>query len=807
MGYAGYFLIVMDFIQHAKDRNIPVGPGRGSAAGSLVSYCLGITDVDPMKYGLLFERFLNPERVSMPDIDIDFCYEQRDEIIEYVVEKYGGFKNVTQIITFGSMNARAVIRDVGRVLKIPYGDVDRIAKLIPFGFTLEKALKKVTDLKEFSEKDDQHRKLFEYSLVLEGLSRHASTHAAGVVIAPSDLTNYVPLFRSSQGDVTTQFDMKSVEAIGLLKMDFLGLRTLTVIDHTIHALNAVDKDIDFHSLPLDDTDTYRIFADGNTIGIFQFESSGMREYLKKLHPESIEDLTAMNALYRPGPMDFIDDFIDRKHGRTKVEYLHPELKSILEETHGVIVYQEQVMQIASLLGGFSLGKADLLRRAMGKKNPDLMQEQRNAFIEGASKKNIDSDTANSIFDLMDKFAGYGFNKSHATCYSIVAYQTAYLKAHHPQEFMAANLTSEMGNTDRVVILIDECRRMGIEVLPPDVNESQANFTVVKEGIRFGLGAVKNVGLSAIESIVQAREEKGKFSTIFDFCEHIDLRRVNRKVIESLIQVGALDGLNGSRAQKMAILPSAVSMAQSVQQDAGRGQTTIFGEDADDAQLYPDLPDIEPWNQSEKLKREKELLGFYISGHPLMNYEDEVRALARPVLSHLEEIPKGQDVRVCGLVTEVKKLFDRRDKPMAFFVIEDFSGTGRIIAFSDTYEKAVDFIQEDAMIVVSGCLDKREGRDEVSVLASEIIPLSQARHRFVKKLAISLQSDTLNPEKINRIKMLLEGSPGSCSVYMNVQKEGDGETLVKSKKFCVEPSPNLIQDLRKVMGKENVWIEG
>ena len=538
MGFPGYFLITMDFIKYARDNGIPVGPGRGSAAGSLVSYCTGITNVDPMRYGLLFERFLNPERISMPDIDIDFCYEQREKVIDYVREKYG-HDNVTQIITFGSMNAKAVVRDVGRVLKIPYGEVDAMSKLIPaqLGTTLTDAYDKVIEFREVVNSDETHRLLYDNALVLEGLARHASTHAAGVVIAPGDLTDYVPLYKQPQGDLTTQFDMKAVEEIGLLKMDFLGLRTLTVIDHTLKALRRKGIEIDIDAIPLDDVETFRIFAHGETIGIFQFESSGMREYLRKLQPDCIEDLTAMNALYRPGPMDWIDDFIDRKQGRVPVEYLHPQMETVLKETYGIIVYQEQVMQIAALLGGFSLGKADVLRKAMGKKIADLMAEQKIEFVKGAAEKGISEATANDVFAMIDKFAGYGFNKSHATCYSIVAYQTAYLKAHYPAEFMAANLTSEMGNTDRVVILIDECKRMGIEVMPPDVNESDAQFTATDQGIRFGMGAVKNVGLGAIQSIIAGREKLGRYQTLFEFCRHINLRQVNRKVLESLIQAG------------------------------------------------------------------------------------------------------------------------------------------------------------------------------------------------------------------------------------------------------------------------------
>jgi len=809
MGYAGYFLIVADFIQYAKEKGIPVGPGRGSAAGSLVSYATGITDVDPLQYGLLFERFLNPERVSMPDIDIDFCYERRDEIIEYVKEKYG-HENVTQIITFGSMNARGVIRDVGRVLKIPYSEVDQIAKKIPsqIGMTLDLALNKSPEFKEACEKNEKNQELLENAKVLEGLARHASTHAAGVVIAPGPLTDYVPLYKPSQGDVTTQYDMKSLESIGLLKMDFLGLRTLTVIDHTIVALKARNVELNIHEIPLDDKETYRVFAEGQTIGIFQFESSGMRDYLKKLQPESIEDLTAMNALYRPGPMEWIGNFIDRKQGKTKVTYLHPMLESILEETHGIIVYQEQVMQIASKLGGFSMGKADLLRRAMGKKEVSLMQEQRLSFVDGAEKNGIPRDTADSIFDLMDKFAGYGFNKSHAACYSIVAYQTGFLKAHYPVEFMTANLTSEMGNSDRVMILIDECRRMDIPLLPPDINMSEACFKVTEEGIRFGLVAVKNVGLGAIQSIVEGRKKNGKYQTIFEFCRHINLRQANKKVLESLIQVGAMDSLEGNRAQKMAILEKAVQIAQSIQQEADMGQTSIFGSDERDiSSLFPDLPQINPWPQSETLKREKELLGFYLSGHPLLKFKDEVNAFSSPTISHLSQINPGQTVRVCGIITQVTTRFDRKEQPMAFFNIEDFTGSVRIIAFADAYEKFRDLIAEDKMVFVTGRLDRRDDRDESSILASEIIPIEQARKKYTKRISLNIEALKMAEDESEKFTMLFQKHPGSCDVYFSVKSMKGTDLLLKSKTYQITPNPQLIDDLRTILGKENVWIEG
>ncbi|MBN2417411.1 DNA polymerase III subunit alpha [bacterium] len=808
MGFAGYFLIVMDFIRQAKRLGIPVGPGRGSAAGSIVSYSLGITNLDPLRYGLLFERFLNPKRVSMPDIDIDFCYEQREKVIDYVKQKYGA-QNVTQIITFGSMNARAVIRDVGRVLNIPYGEVDTIAKLIPStpGMTLTRAHKDIKEFREKCEENETNRTLFEYAVVLEGLSRHASTHAAGVVIAPGELTEYIPLFKSPQGDITTQYDMTIVEKIGLLKMDFLGLRTLTVIDHTVKALAEKGITVDIDAIPLNDQETYDIFARGETIGIFQFESSGMREYLKKLNPSCIEDLIAMNALYRPGPMEWIDDFIACKQGRSPVEYPHPLVEPILKETYGFIVYQEQVMQIAAVLGGFDLGKADLLRKAMGKKNVDLMREQQTEFLEGARANGVDREKAEQIFELINKFAGYGFNKSHAACYSVVAYQTAYLKAHYPAEFMAANLTSEMGNSDRVTLLIDECRRMGIEVLPPDVNASVAAFRATDEGIRFGLGAVKNVGSGAIVAIMDGLKRSGPFKTLFDFCKNVNLRPVNKKVLESLIQVGALDSLEGYRSQKMVVLEKAIALGQAAQLQEGMGQTSIFGDEVAEAQYYPKLPDIEDWSQTEKLRREKELVGMYISGHPLMKFKDDIDAFSYPHIGRLSETRSCQPVRICGLINGLMTRPDRKNNMMAFFTLEDLTGSVRVIVFSGVYEQYKSVIGPEQMVLIKGKLDRKEGGDECAVLAEEIMPLENARRTYAKSLTLSMYADALHGQDIDRINVLLNRYPGSCDIFFNIKSNGGQEVLVKSTSRSVYPDPELVSDLRTLLGKENVWIEG
>ncbi|MCK4689393.1 MAG: DNA polymerase III subunit alpha, partial [Candidatus Marinimicrobia bacterium] len=603
MGFAGYFLIVQDFIRYAKDNGVPVGPGRGSVAGSIAAYALGITDIDPIKFNLIFERFLNPERISMPDIDIDFCDERRNKVIDYIKNKYGE-DSVTQIITFGKMKARAVIRDVGRVLSMPLAEVDRIAKLIPEGpkVNLEDSLAQSRELREASELDEQHIKLFEISRILEGMNRHSSTHAAGVVIAPGDLTDYVPLYKSSNGDITTQYDMKSVDKIGLLKVDFLGLRNLTVIDNTVKMLKEKGISVDIDKIPEEDELTLSLFGEGKTIGIFQFESAGMRDYLKKLKPSGIEDLIAMNALYRPGPMEMIGDFIERKQGRAKIEYLHPSLELILKDTYGIIVYQEQVMQIGSRIGGFSLAKADLMRRAMGKKQVATMRSLKKEFVEGASKKGIDKRIASKIYALIQKFASYGFNRSHSAAYAVLAYQIGFLKAHYPSEFMAANLSSEINNKDRVIILSNEVRSMGLEILPPDINYSEVYFAPNDKSIRYGLNAIKNVGEKAAENIVSSRKREGGFKTLFQFVVALDLKCVSRKVLECLIAAGATDSLEGNRAQKFGAVDIAIQYAQSLQAERDNKQVNLFqlgGNTTKSVLSEPSLPDIPPWSDNKR----------------------------------------------------------------------------------------------------------------------------------------------------------------------------------------------------------------
>jgi DNA polymerase-3 subunit alpha len=810
MGFAGYFLIVKDFIDEARRLGVPVGPGRGSVAGSLVSYALGITGIDPMRYNLIFERFLNPERVSMPDIDIDFSDREREQVIRYVVEKYGR-DNVSQIITFGTMAARGVIRDVGRVMNMSYSEVDRIAKMIPAepGITLDRALQSVSELRQLVEQDERNAQLISYARTLEGLARHASTHAAGVVITPTKLTDYVPLFKSSKDEITTQYDMKSLEAIGLLKIDFLGLRTLTVIHDTVHLLRARGVDIQLTDLALDDSKTFQLFSRGNTVGVFQFESPGMRDYLRKLKPGSLEDIIAMNALYRPGPLrsSMIDEFIHRKHGKKRISYEHPLLEPILKETYGVIVYQEQVMRIASELAGFSLGKADILRRAMGKKQTELMTEQREEFVSGARLRGLRESVANEIFDKIAHFAGYGFNKSHAAGYALIAYQTAYLKAHYPQEFIAATMTSEMDDSDRIVILIGECRRMGIQVLPPDINESFYDFRVTDEGIRCAMGAIKNVGQAPVNSIVAAREEGGPFTSLFTLCERIDLRGVNKRVLESLVQAGAMDSVEGNRAQLMAAVPKAMDYAQGIQKDRERGQTSLFERQEQESPMSiscPQLPNFPEWHINELLAREKTLLGFYISGHPLANYQDEVKAFASFSLGDLEKAADGQEVSVAGIITAFKRTTDRKNQSMAFVTIEDFSGSAEGILFAEFFERFQTLIYNDSTVLVRARVSTRENM-KAKLRITELVPLSEVREKFVTTVCFSLSSTDLEPRNIEDLKAVLQVHPGRCQVVIDVQTSHFPNLKIRLKDIRVLPSKELISQLKEMLGEDKVSL--
>lgn len=811
MGYPGYFLIVKDFIDYARKNDIPVGPGRGSAAGSLVSYACGITNIDPLKYNLIFERFLNPDRVSLPDIDIDFCFERREEVIEYVRKKYGK-KNVSQIITFGTMAARGVIRDVGRVLKMKYSDVDKIAKLIPAGMCIDEAYNDVKEFKElFNTEDERYAKLLAHARILEGLARHASTHAAGVVIAPEELTNYVPLYLSNTGDVSTQLDMKGIEKIGLLKMDFLGLRTLTVIQNTLRMLKKRGIEINLDSLSLKDEKTYQLFGNGETVGIFQFESGGMREYLKQLKPKRIEDLIAMNALYRPGPMKMIPDFIACKHGEKEIEYLHPVMEPILKETYGVIVYQEQVMQISTEMAGFTLGESDILRSAMGKKKLDVMAKMKTQFIAGAKLKGIEEEIAEKVFKLMEEFAKYGFNKSHAAGYSIVAYQTAYLKAHYPDEFIAASLSSEMGNTDRIMVLLDECKRLGIEILPPDVNQSYADFTVKENSIRFGLGAVKNVGKGAIESIIKARKKHGAFSNVFEMMKNVDLRGVNKKVLESLAKAGALDSMNTNRSQLAAGVETIINYAQSVQSEAQIGQYSIFeikGKTTGKENFIrnPDLPDVEQWSNFEKLRHERELLGIYVTGHPLTKYRDEINAFSTIKLNNIYALKDEAQIKVGGIISNIKTIYDHSKRKMAFITIEDFSGSAEILAFSSVYEKYQTLIEKDSLVFIVGKMSVQEDKG-TKILCDEIIPLSETRQKFTRSICMNFHIDEIRVGKLNQIKKLANSNTGKCQLLFHVTNGGKREYVIRSRKYKVEPTDYFLTEVKEIVGDDNVWIEG
>jgi len=807
MGFASYFLIVADFISYARSQDIPVGPGRGSAAGSLVAYVLRITNLDPIRYHLLFERFLNVDRVSMPDIDIDFCNDRREEVITYVKEKYG-YKNVCQIITFGTMAARGVIRDVGRVLKIPYGDVDKIAKLVPtqLKVKLADALDKVPELKELEGKSPVYQKLIKNALILEGLARHASIHAAGLVITPQELTELIPLYKTKDGDITTQYDMKYLDRVGVLKIDLLGLRTLTVIQKSVQAVHQQRGiEIDIDSIPLDDPEVYRLFARGETIAVFQFESAGMRENLKKLGPESLEDLIAMNALYRPGPMDFIDDFISYKKGKKKIQYLHPLLEPILKESHGIAAYQEQVIKIASEIGGFTLAQADVLRRAMGKKDQKVMAEKRTQFVEGAKRLQIGKDTANQIFDMMEKFAGYGFNKSHAACYSLVAYQTAFLKRYYPAEFMAASISTELNDTKRVIVFLEECRRMGLSVRPPSINQGYAEFVVRENAIEFGLAAVKNVGRGAIEAIVAERDRNGPYKDLFDLCSRIDLRAVNRKVIESLIEAGAMDDLPGSRAQKFDSVEIAIDFGQKAQNQKANGQYSIFDMDDQLTLVAPALRQIEEWDASTQLKREKMVLGYYLSGHPLDRVRDVVKTFSTYNTDNISEARDDQTVHICGLITDIKIHYDRKNRPMAFYTLEDFTGHLEAMVFADAFEKYRHLIVDEGMVMVIGKLNRSEENEVTKLLVDEVIPLEQARERFTKSVCLAISVDKVDNEVLQEIRHLIDENSGEVPLYIRLRSEAKEEYFLCSRTLKVHPNSALIEELRDKIGHNNVWI--
>ena len=813
MRFSGYFLIVWDFIRYAREHDIPVGPGRGSAAGSLVSYSMGITDLDPLQHELLFERFLNPERVSMPDIDIDFCMNRRGEVIDYVTAKYGR-ENVAQIITFGTMAAKAAIKDVGRAMDMPYSDVDRIAKMVPnqLNIKLENAIKDSPAMQQAYEADAQVRELLDTAKKLEGMVRNAGVHAAGVVISPRPLIELVPLHKTKNDEIVTAFDMVAIEKMGLLKMDFLGLTTLTILDDAVKLIATTRGDsITLEGIPVEDHETYeKVFHRGLTSGVFQFESHGMRDVLRRYQPNSIEDLTALNALYRPGPIQggMIDDFIDRKHGRKKIEYELPELQEILQETLGVIVYQEQVMQIAHRLAGYSLGEADLLRRAMGKKIAEEMAAQRERFVSGATQRGYPPKEIEKIFDLMAQFAGYGFNKSHSAAYALLAYHTAYLKTRYPVEFMAALLTSVTGSTDDVVKYINECREMSIAVEAPDINVSDANFTPHGSAIRFGLAAVKNVGHNAIESIIAARTKLGRFTSIYEFCEKVDLRLLNKRVLESLIKSGAMDAL-GRRGQLMAVLDKAIEGAQKTQRDAESGQHGLFGVFQEEVHTHDDkLPDTPDWDEHVRLANEKEILGFFITGHPLEKYRDkldDLRALSTEHISAMKSSTgKDETIATAGIITNLRVLKSKKGDFYAQANLEDMAGSVEMLVFPDAFRRLQEKVKMEVPVLVRGGVRIEEGANP-KLTVSEIMALEDAKVPLPRSLRIRIPVESASELTVDALHTLCAQRKGEARVLFDVERQGDFMVVMEAEGYNVQPDRNFIARVEELCGRGAVRI--
>ncbi|MBE0439806.1 MAG: DNA polymerase III subunit alpha [Gammaproteobacteria bacterium] len=812
MGFPGYFLIVADFIQWAKNNQVPVGPGRGSGAGSLVAYALKITDIDPLQYDLLFERFLNPERVSLPDFDIDFCMEGRDRVIDYVSRHYGR-DHVSQIITYGTMAAKAVLRDVGRVLGFPYGLVDGLAKLVPFELkmTLTKALEQEPLLQERYDKEEDVKTLIDLALQLEGLTRNVGKHAGGVVIAPKALTEYTPVYCEHNGaSFVSQFDKDDVESVGLVKFDFLGLKTLTVIDWAVKNVKAMlppdeaDK-IDISNLPLDDIATYDLLKRCETTAVFQLESRGMKDLIKRLQPDTFEDIVALVALFRPGPLQsgMVDDFVNRKHGRAKVDYPHPDLEPVLKPTYGVIVYQEQVMQIAQVLAGYSLGGADMLRRAMGKKKAEEMAQQRALFLEGAQKRDIDEKTAGPIFDLMEKFAEYGFNKSHSAAYALVAYQTAWLKAHYPAAFMAAVLSADMDNTDKVVGLIDDCRDMKLTVLPPDVNHSKIQFTVADaRSIRYGMGAIKGVGEAALAGIVEERQRGKPFSSLYDFCQRVDMKKVNRRVMDALVKSGAIDSLGGHRASLEATIPKALQIAEQHRNNHDSGQHDMFGLIAvDQDQADEPLVEAVDWSEQQLLVAEKETLGLYLSGHPIDRYADELSCFIPKKISQLEapeskgyqrnEIP----VITAGLIVAIRTMKGRNGGRMAFITLDDQTARLEVRVFAEVYEQYQSVIQPDKLVIIQGKIGQDNFTGGLAATADTVYDIARAREMCGKSLSITVENDQGNTDWIDNLKGSISPYIGGLTPLEIEYKNKDARTLIQlSEDWNVVPTDALLAEL-------------
>jgi DNA polymerase-3 subunit alpha len=809
-GFINYFLVVWDFIHFAKTHGIPVGPGRGSGAGSLVAYLLGITGIDPLRYGLIFERFLNPERVSPPDFDIDFCQTRRGEVIEYVKEKYGR-ENCAQIITFGSLGAKTVIRDVGRVLELPFSECDRLAKLVPEDpkITLKKAMEINPDFKKAYETNENCKRILDYGFVLEGLFRNAGTHAAGVVIGEKPLIEIVPLTRDKEGQIITQYSMDPIGKIGLLKMDFLGLKTLTVIQEAVNLVRQTrGETVDIDRIPVDDKLTFELLQRGDAVGVFQFESGGMRDLLSKLGPTMIEELIAMNALYRPGAMQFIDSFINRKHGREPIEYAHPLQEPILKETYGYMVYQEQVQRVANVLAGFSLGMGDLLRRAIGKKKADEMSSMRAQFVAGCAKTSqIPAKKSEEIFDMIEKFAGYGFNKSHSAAYSVVAFQTAYLKAHYPEEFMAALLSCEMGNLDKIPVFINECRAMGLEILPPHINEADTRFKPVKGGIRYGLAGVKNVGEGAARELVAERERSGPYKGLMDFCARVQSQQVNKKTLESLIRCGAFDFPGMHRSRLFGGIDFAMNRASAAQRDKQSGQASLFDMlDAGDTRTLSDsqLPEAQPWHESDLLVGERELLGVYMSGHPLSQYEKLLARYQLTDVQGLSEIEDGKSTRLGGLISSLTQRFTKKKDPMAVLRLEDLDGNVEVVVYPEAYQEYKGVLQADKAVLLCG--DVKHEENEVKLIASEVYPLEDAPKLFAERLSIHLPAGHLSDALMLELRGLLEAHPGRTTVVVCLQfASGEKVFLDTDNTYKVTCDEALISKIEHLVGVDSVYV--
>ena len=813
MGFIDYFLIVWDFVRFARENNISVGPGRGSAAGSLLAYALGITDVDPLKYDLLFERFLNPGRNEPPDIDIDFSQEGREHVINYVRQKYGQ-PNVAQIITFGTMKARAAVRDVGRVMGIPLSEVDRIAKkIVPT--TEEKWLKRAIDmdheLKDLYQNRADIKDLFDIAMKLEGLTRHASTHAAGVVVADKPLDNYVPLYKTASTGTTTQFSMDILQQIGLLKVDLLGITTLSVIDKCLEFIQQTQgKKIDIRDIPLDDRATFKLLARAETKGIFQLESSGMRELLRKLKPDNFEDIIAVLALYRPGPLQsgMVDNYIAGKHDPSKIDYPHPSLEPIVAETKGVVLYQEQVMLIANKLGGFSLPEADSLRKAMGKKKEELILPYRQQFVKGAVKNKVPTGIANKIFDWIEYFAGYGFNKSHSTAYAMTSYRTAYLKANYSVEYMAALMTCHRGQTDKVVESIEECKRMEIEILPPDVNESFIGFTVVGKKIRFGLAAIKNVGDRAVEAIIKGREEFSKIKSLYDFTEKVDSGMVDKQVVESLIKCGAFDSLGERRAPLVEVINEAIKIGWEKQQDRQAGQLNVFGAAGKTGPgngLLPTMPDVPDWPEEELLKYEKDLLGFYITGHPLVKYEKIINSLSSHAAQDLAKLREGVDVKIGGMITDLRGVVSRRSRSsekLFFFKFKDLTGMTNAVIYPNEFKKYRDLVHNDTIVFLRGKLAFNKGESLIKVKL--VSPVDRAYEEMANKVTVNLPLTGLEDEVLSGLKDIFLAHPGTCPVFLKFITPDKRRLLIKTgTDYNISPSKRFMTDIDELIGSEHL----